>query len=230
MSRDGRTAKISSGTIVIRRELKIQVNDLQKRIAAAVDDKLFEVYAPLNYANMHSRKVAAVALYGEPKIEEPLWNAARRAEQKLHDKFVAAAEELWSRQGEGVEMNLFVRAALCQTLMFDNLPGDNDNTKFKQIFSEAPVWLLKFTAVEWDAKILGFKLRELVGAPELGRRARLDRNSWPSLPSETIKFGGPCSEPDEPWEEIVNRRCDELLKHRRQEQRFEARRRLGRGH
>ena len=92
--------------------------------------------------------------------------------------------------------------------MFCNLPGGgNDNSKFERIFSEAPAWLLKFTAIEWDAKLLGFKLRELVGAPELGRQARLDRNYWPGLPSETIDAGGPCSEPDEPWEKIVERRC-----------------------
>ena len=92
-------------------------------------------------------------------------------------------------------------------VMFNNLRGGNDNLKFERIFSEAPAWLLKFTAVEWDAKLLGFKLRKLVGTPELGREARLDRNSWPSLPQGTIDAGGPCSEPDEPWEKIVERRC-----------------------
>ena len=96
--------------------------------------------------------------------------------------------------------------------MFDYLRGGNDNSKFERIFSEAPAWLLKFTAVEWDAKLLGFKLRKLVGAPALGRKARLDRNKWPFLPEGTIDGGGPCSEPDEPWEEIVKRRCRKLLR------------------
>jgi hypothetical protein len=94
--------------------------------------------------------------------------------------------------------------------MFDTLRGDNDKVKFERIFSEAPAWLLKFTAVEWDGKILGFKIPKLVGAPELGREARLDRNKWPSLPEGTIDAGGPCLEPDEPWEKIVKRRCHEL--------------------
>ena len=63
--------------------------------------------------------------------------------------------------------------------MFNALHGANDNLKFERIFSKAPVWLLKFTGVEWDAKLLGFKLRKLVGAPELGSEARLERNKWP---------------------------------------------------
>jgi hypothetical protein len=194
---------------MIRRELKSQVNDLEKRIAAAVQAKRDEVDAPpvpIRNARMHAVNVAAVALYGEPKIEEPLGIARSRMVENLHKVFGAAAEELWFRD-IGEKLNLFTRAAFYPNLLFGNLPGGNDNSKFERIFSEAPAWLLKFTAVEWDAKLLGFKLRELVGAPALGRQARLDRNSWPVLPSETIDAGGPCSEPDEPWEKIVERRC-----------------------
>jgi hypothetical protein len=95
-------------------------------------------------------------------------------------------------------------------LMFDILPGGNDNLKFERIFSEAPAWFLKFTAIEWDGKIFGFKLRELAGTPALGRVAQLGRNKWPSLPERTIDAGGPCSEPDEPWKKIVERRCHSM--------------------
>ena len=86
--------------------------------------------------------------------------------------------------------------------MFNSLPGANDNLKFERIFSKAPVWLLKFTGVEWDAKLLGFKLPKLIGAPDLGSEARLERNQWPILPKGTIDAGGPCSDPDEPWKEL----------------------------
>jgi hypothetical protein len=197
---------------MIRQELKSQVNLLEKRIAAAVQAKRDEVDAPVSNARMHAAKVAMVALYGEPKIEEPLRMAQSRMIEKLHREFGAAAEELWIREC-GEKLNFFTRAAFYPILIFNNLPGGDDNSKFEPIFSEAPAWLLKFTAVEWDAKLLGFKLRELVGAPELGRQARLDRNNWPSLPSDTIDAGGPCSEPDEPWEKIVERRCHERGRH-----------------
>jgi hypothetical protein len=156
---------------------------------------------------MHAVDVAAVVLYGEPKIEEPLGIAWSRVEEKLTKKFGAAADEWWLREGEE-ELHPNLRVLFVYVpFMFDKLPGGNYNLKFERIFSEAPAWLLKFTAVEWDAKLLGFKLRKLVGTPELGRDARLDRNNWPSLPKGTIDAGGPCSEPDEPWEKIVERRC-----------------------
>ena len=198
---------------MIRRGLKSQVNDLEKRIAAAVQAKRDEIDALVHFARIHAVRVAAVALYGEPKIEEPLRIAQSRMIEKLHKEFAAAAEEYWIRN-HGEKPNLIIRDYTCCYLMFVNLRGDNENSKFERIFSEAPAWLLKFTAIEWDANLLGFKLRELVGAPALGRQARLDRNCWPNLPSETIDAGGPCSEPDEPWEKIVVRRCHEATLNR----------------
>ena len=194
---------------MIRRELKSQVNDLEMRIAAAVQAKHDKVNAPLRHARTHAIEVAAVVLYGEPKIEEPLGIAQSRMLEKLEKQFAAVAEEFCFRDF-GIKPDRFFRPHLRFLyffLMFDNLRGGNDNLKFERVFSEAPAWLLKFTAIEWDAKLLGFKLRKLVGTPELGREARRDRDRWPFLPEGTIDAGGPCSEPDEPWEKIVERRC-----------------------
>ena len=192
---------------MIRRELISRLINLETQYAAAVQAKRDEVDAPLRHARMHAIQVAAVALYGEPKIEEPLRIAWSRVEEKLTEKFGAAVDEWWLREGrEKLHPSLRVRF-LYAPFMFNNRPWDNDNLKFERIFSEAPAWLLKFTAVEWDAKLLGFKLRKLVGTPELGREARRDRDSWPILPVGTIDAGGPCSEPDEPWEKIVERHC-----------------------
>jgi hypothetical protein len=199
---------------MIRRELKSQVNDLEMRIAAAVQEKRDEEDAPARWAHFHAIAVAAVVLYGEPKMEEPLRVAHSRMQEKLDKEFAAAADEWWIREGEE-ELHPTLRARfLYAPFMFNNLRGGNNNLKFERIFSEAPAWLLKFTGIEWDAKLLGFKLRKLVGTPALGREARRDRNKWPSLPEGTIDAGGPCSEPDEPWEKIVERRCHELSRHR----------------
>jgi hypothetical protein len=210
-------AQISSGKIMIRRDLISRLTNLETRYAAAVQAKRDKVNAPLRHARWHAVEVAAVALYGEPKIEEPLRIAQSRMQEKLDKEFAAAAEEWWmhaeDEDGEDEdeeELTPIMARILYPTLMFNNLRGGNNNLKFERIFSEAPAWLLKFTAVEWDAKLLGFKLRKLVGTPELGRIARLDRNNWPSLPMGTIDAGGPCSEPDEPWKKIVERRCHEL--------------------
>ena len=194
---------------MIRRELKSQVNDLEKRIAAAVQAKRDKVNAPLRHARTHAMEVATVVLYGEPNIEEPLRIAQSRMLENLDKYFNAALAELFISE-YGFEPPSIIKARLYPSLMFRNLRGGNDNLKFERVFSEAPAWLLKFTAIDWDAKLLGFKLRKLVGTPELGRDARFDRNKWPSLPEGTIDAGGPCSEPDEPWEKIVERRCHEL--------------------
>jgi hypothetical protein len=192
---------------MIRRELISRLISLETRYAAAVQAKQDKADAPLLRAYSHAVPVAAVALYGEPNIEEPLGIAWSRVEEKLTKKFGAAADEWWLSGGEEELHPDFRVLYVYVHFMFNNFPGDNGKLKFERIFSEAPAWLLKFTGVEWDAKLLGFKLRKLVGTPELGREARRDRNNWPSLPEGTIDAGGPCSEPDEPWEKIVERRC-----------------------
>jgi len=197
---------------MIRRELKSQLINLERRYASVVKAKRDKVNAPVRFARDHAVEVAAVVLHGEPKIEEPLGIAQSRMLEKLEKKFAAVAEEFCFRDF-GKKPDRFLRPHLrflYFLLMFDNLRGGNDNLKFERVFSEAPAWLLKFTAIDWDAKLLGFKLRKLVGTPALGREARLERNKWPSLPEGTIDAGGPCSEPDEPWEKIVERRCHEL--------------------
>ena len=193
---------------MIRRELKSRLIELEKRYAAAVHAKRDEDLAPAQWAYLHAIEVAAVVLCGEPKMEEPLSVAQSRMQEKLYKEFGAAAEELWIREhGEKLHPGLIAQFS-CPLLMFKALHGANDNLKFERIFSKAPVWLLKFTGVEWDAKLLGFKLRKLVGAPELGSEARLERNKWPLFLHEgTIDAGGPCLEADEPWERIIERRC-----------------------
>ena len=57
---------------MIRRELKSRLIELEKRYAAAVQAKRDEADAPARWAHLHAIEVAAVALYGEPKMEEPL--------------------------------------------------------------------------------------------------------------------------------------------------------------
>ena len=61
---------------MIRRELKSQLIELEKRYAAAVQAKRDEENAPARWAHFHALQVAAVVLYGEPKMEEPLSVAA----------------------------------------------------------------------------------------------------------------------------------------------------------
>ena len=79
---------------MIRRELKSQLIELEKRYAAAVEAKRDEENAPRRWARFHAVEVAAVVLYGEPKIAEPLSVAHLRMQEKLDKQFAAAADEL----------------------------------------------------------------------------------------------------------------------------------------
>ena len=63
---------------MIRPELKSRLIELEKRYAAAVQAKRNEADAPPDFARVHSKNVAAVVLYGEPKMEEPLRVAQQR--------------------------------------------------------------------------------------------------------------------------------------------------------
>ena len=78
---------------MIRRELKSRLIELEKRYAAAVQAKRNEADAPPRFAHLHAIQVAAVALYGEPKMEEPLSVAQSRMQEKLNKEFAAAAKE-----------------------------------------------------------------------------------------------------------------------------------------
>ena len=83
---------------MIRRELKSQLIELEKRYAAAVHAKRDEALAPARWARWHAIQVAAVVLYGEPKMEEPLSVAQSRMQEKLNKEFAAAAEEWLIRE------------------------------------------------------------------------------------------------------------------------------------
>ena len=79
---------------MIRRELISRLIDLETRYAAAVQAKRDKVDAPLGHARQHAVGVAAVALHGEPKIEEPLRFARSRMEEKLDQGICSGSERV----------------------------------------------------------------------------------------------------------------------------------------
>src|SRR5436305_14183807 len=131
---------------MIRRELKSQLIELEKRYAAAVAAKRDEETAPGRWALLHAVEVAAMVLYGEPTIAEPLRFAHLRMEEKLAKQFGAAADEYWQ-----FERKVHPTCRGYSVFMFEALPGANNKLKFERIFSEAPAWLLNFTGIDWHA-------------------------------------------------------------------------------
>ena len=66
--------------------------------------------------------------------------------------------------------------------------------RFSEIFKAAPAWLLKFSSIRLDAKILKFDLPNLAAAPEFGARALRDALRWPLLPLGTVADGDPIAQ------------------------------------
>ena len=123
---------------MIRRELKSQLNDLEMRIAAAVQARRDKANAPLRHAFTHAMEVAAVALHGEPKIEEPLRIAQSRMQEKLEKEFAAAAEEWWmhaeDEDGEDEEeLTLFWLVSSIPLSCLTIFRGGNNKLKFTEI-------------------------------------------------------------------------------------------------
>jgi hypothetical protein len=76
------------------------------------------------------------------------------------------------------------------------LPPDKlEAHRFTEIFRAAPSWLLKFTSMSLDARVLGFELPDLTAAPQWGSAGLQDARRWPLLPLGTIAAGDPVPEP-----------------------------------
>ncbi len=142
----------------------------------------------------HAAEVLALFVHGGPQIDEQLWIAQRRARAVMRVLYGPETERRLIQSGrrvDGEPVELFY-----SDTMLACLPGEDDAEKFARIFAAAPAWLLKYTAVDRDAMLLGFQLRDLSGGPQLGAIARGQRDAWPYLPGGTIDAGGSSDGPD----------------------------------
>jgi len=196
---------------MIPRALQNRVSRLEAVVAPALQEKLRQrvrkVVFPPFYAQKHAAEVVALVLYGDVDIHEELELAWNRAEKKLRVLFGAEIADTERCLREAKTEYLNARSFYHMTIL-DSLPGEDDKIKLSRALAPAPAWLLKFTGVERDALVLGFEMPDLSGAPELGRKARAQRDRWPSLPMGTIDAGGPCNDPDPKWTvETLIARC-----------------------
>jgi hypothetical protein len=60
--------------------------------------------------------------------------------------------------------------------------GANETEKFTEIFRTAPVWLLEFTRMWWDAFLLKFDLPKMSEKQVWGEQGLKDFLRWPLLP------------------------------------------------
>ena len=133
-----------------------------------------------HFAGYHAAKVAAIVLHGEPKIDEPLTRALRRACEKL------GFSPYHQENAENGEIEDLIHMELTS--------GKNEAETFLAAFEQAPLWLLHFTTVALDAFILKLNLPELSAPARWGMEGIKDARRWPLLPLGTIAAGQPVSE------------------------------------
>jgi hypothetical protein len=135
------------------------------------------------------RRLGALVLYGEPKLDEPLALAWQRCLTLVDVKSPGANHYVD-----------FAEALLFRRLMTD-LPGENETEKFKYTLSKAPIWLLRFTSAKVTAYLIGIACPDLSAAPAWGRVGLKDARNWPLLPQGTLQAGDPIKESDFPVSE-----------------------------
>jgi hypothetical protein len=129
----------------------------------------------------HATAVAAIVLSGEPRVDEPLAQAWARAVRHYDI----------NKPPQGLDGTTAI-----QRLVPIILAGQNAAPRFTEIFSTAPVWLLQFTGIAMDARLLKFQLPDLSGTLKWGSDGFEDARRWPSLPLNTMTAGDPIPEID----------------------------------
>jgi len=159
--------------------------------------KKYENY--LRHARYHATAVAAIVLSGEPKIDEPLVRAWKRA---LQHYGIPALQQHGMNLDEAARERDQVAAA--QRLFPKIVGGAEVSAKFTEIFRTAPVWLLGFTSTFMDAGLLSFDLPPKSWRPKWGSGGEYKWGSagyeesrrWPLLPLGTMTDGNPVADED----------------------------------
>ena len=161
-------------------KLENQINE-QKRKR---EDEWIETQAYWrSQARFHAAAVAAIVLQGEPRIDEPLERAWLRALER-YGIHVSDPTSTNSPAKVGPQL-------LAKLLKY----GADELDTFSEIFRDAPAWLLMFTSVRIDAKLLNFELPDLSDSVEMGRDGLKEAKLWPLLPTRIMTAGEPVNRP-----------------------------------
>jgi hypothetical protein len=136
------------------------------------------------HARPHATAVAAIVLSGQPRVDEPLIRAWERALQQ----YGIDVKETCSSVGQ-------VEAA--RRLLPIIIGGEEESAKFTEVFSTAPVWLLQFTRMTFDAYLLRFHLPHISKRLRWGGAGFEDARRWPLLPLGKMTAGDPIPDNDD---------------------------------
>ena len=162
----------------------------EERLAAFVDR-----FGPK--ALLHATAVAAIVIYGEPKIDEPLIRAWVRTlrhhgitvknEYGCEYEFEPGHEHEYHFEFEYERELKAAHCILYPTIM----NGANETEKFTEIFKTAPAWLLEFTHMNFDAALLKFDLPKMQEKYVWDENGLENLNRWPLLPLGMMTGGDP---------------------------------------
>ncbi len=157
----------------------------------------------------HATAVAAIAQYGEPKIDEPLVRAWERVLAYYRTKIdgsLPSLDEIPAVEGDYDDDALEAVGKIYRHLIGDpgcgscwdsGLVHEPESARFTEIFRTAPVWLLEFTKISWDAAVLEFDLPDMSAELVWGAEGVKDAERWPRLPLGTMGAGDPVPKPHE---------------------------------
>jgi hypothetical protein len=188
-----------------------------ERLLPAVLTKLEKSREPLEAmfsglresVRLHTTAVAAIVISGEPKIDEPLVHAWERT--LAHHRMDGDDSTL---DDDAIDMpfpELLAAAKMYPAIVDDSHysrpdscwwdPGivhAPESARFTEIFGTAPVWLLQFTRIRLDARVLEFDLPDISAELLWGVEGVKDAKRWPRLPLGTMAAGDPvCIAPEE---------------------------------
>ena len=182
------------------RSSRRRICKVEKLLSAATRESEEKAKTLRMHARSHAPVVAAIVLAGEPKIDEPLSEALRRALQ--HYGILASLQDVMTARAN----RSFVEQVVDQMEATEQLApvilgGAKVSARFTEIFRTAPSWLLNFTHTSLDADILKFKLPEKLGRSKWGSKGYENSRAWPLIPLGRITDGDPISGDDVrfPW-------------------------------
>jgi len=143
------------------------------------------------HAQYHATAVAAIVLSGESKIDEPLSRAWTRALQHYGIRDVNAGTRLKRQVGAAQQL---------APIILPITPKDAEaSARLSEIFMPAPVWLLNFTCIFFNACWLKFDFPNRswpVLGTKWGRAGYEESLLWPLLPLGAMTDGEPLSDKD----------------------------------
>jgi hypothetical protein len=174
--------------------------DIALKKRAEREEEFIERHGLRPKAVLHAIAVAAIAIYGNPKIDEPLVRAWARTLR--HHRITTRNEYGREYQYEhGHEHEYRFLSEYERELRDANrelypviMEGANQTEKFTEIFRNAPIWLLEFTWMRLDASLLKFDLPEMSNKQVWGEQGLKDMLRWPLLPLGMMTDGDPISE------------------------------------